>query len=141
MTSHPGATVSPSPPVNSPILPGGNTTAAPYTAIETAAGAGGALVSTAPDLATFIAALAAGQLISPDMLDAMAEGAANGDFGLGVDPFDTPAGVAFTHGGFIPGFMTRIGLIAETGDVFMVLGNDDTRDYDDLVTQIVASWN
>ena len=55
----------------SSILPGGDTTAAPYTAIETAAGAAGALVSTAPDLATFIAALAAGQLISPDMLDAM----------------------------------------------------------------------
>ena len=37
--------------------------------------------------------------------------------------------------------MTRIGLIAETGDIFIVLGNDDTRNFDDLVTQIVASWN
>ena len=26
-------------------------------------------------------------------------------------------------------------------DIFIVLGNDDTRDFDDLVTQIVASWN
>jgi hypothetical protein len=74
-------------------------------------------------------------------VDGCRQGVANGSFGLGIEPFDTPAGVAFTHGGFIPGFMTRVGVIAETGDVFVVAGNDDTRNLDDLVTQIVASWN
>ena len=73
------------------------------------------------------------------MLDAMTVDVADGNFGLGIEPFDTPASVAFTHGGFIPGFMSRIGVIAETGDVFIVLGNDDSRNLDDLVTQIIAS--
>ena len=128
------------PPVTgfSSILPGGDTTAAPYTAIETAAGAAGTLVSTAPDLATFITALATRQLLfSANMLDVMTLDVADGNFGLGIEPFDTPAGVAFTHGGSIPGFKSRIGVIAETGDAFIVLGNDDTRNLDDLVTQIV----
>ena len=49
----------------SPSLPGGDTNGASYHALETAAGAAGALVSNASDLATFIRGLAHGELL-PD---------------------------------------------------------------------------
>ena len=49
-------------------LPGGDTDGASYHALETAAGAAGAVVSSAGDIATFIRALAHGELVPADDL-------------------------------------------------------------------------
>lgn len=124
----------------SPSLPGGDTTSA-YRAIETAAGAAGALVSTAPDLAEFLGALADGRLLSPGALNAMTRDVATEQFGLGVFPSGLPSGGGFGNGGAIPGFAAFMGTDPETGDLFVILTNDDHRSLDDLATQLIAAWS
>jgi D-alanyl-D-alanine carboxypeptidase len=125
----------------SPSLPGGDTTADSYQAIETAAGAAGALVSTAPDLADFISALADGQLLSPEMFSEMTRDVASEGFGLGIFPFGLPSGVGIGNGGAIPGFATLMGIVPEAGDLFVILTNDDSRSIDDLATEIISTWS
>ena len=83
-------------------LPGGDTTAGSYRAIESAAGAAGALVSTAPDLATFITALANGQLLGTGTFNEMTRDIATEEFGLGLFPSGLPSGAGIGNGGAIP---------------------------------------
>lgn len=124
-----------------PSLPGGDTTANSYLAIETAAGAAGALVSTAPDLATYISALAGGQLLSPDTFTEMTRDVASEQFGLGIFPSGLPSGVGIGNGGAIPGFAAFMGIEPEAGDLFVNLTNDDSRRIDDLATKIISTWS
>jgi D-alanyl-D-alanine carboxypeptidase len=123
-----------------PYLPGGTTTAAPYTAIATVAGAAGGMVSNTHDLVTFITALTDGRLISATMLDAMTADTSNSQFGFGIEYIHTPAGVAYGKRGAITGYDCEIGIMVNTGDTFVILGNDDSRDMEDLVAQVTSSW-
>jgi D-alanyl-D-alanine carboxypeptidase len=73
------------------------------------AGAAGSLISTGPDMTRFVRALLSGKLLSRGLLAEMrttipAEG---GDYGLGIREYPLPCGgVAWGHGGNIPGFDT-----------------------------------
>jgi len=66
-------------------------------------GAGGALVSTAADVAAFYRALLGGRLLRPPQLAAMQRIPAGGRYGLGLIRFRTPCGIAFGHTGNVLG--------------------------------------
>ena len=71
-------------------LPGGDTSGESYRALETASGAAGALVSTAPDLAVFIRALAHGELLDHSLYAEMTNGLPDNGHTLGVFAADPP---------------------------------------------------
>ena len=80
--------------------------------------AGGGLVSTADDLATFYAALMAGELVTPALLTEMVttvparEGLA---YGLGIAEVTLPCGTAWGHQGEFPGYL-NFALTSRDGD-------------------------
>lgn len=114
-------------------LPEGTTDGGPYTAMETTAGAAGALVSTAPDLATFLRALAHGELLDAATYAEMTAGFPEAGHGLGLFPDDPPTATAITNNGAIPGFLASIRYDPATEDLVVVLVNDDSRRPDELV--------
>ena len=107
-------------------LPGGDTDGASYRALETATGAAGALVSSAPDLATFLRALAHGELLPADTYAEMTDGLDEG-WSLGVFPADPPSATGISNGGSVPGFTSYMQYDPATEDLFVLLLNDDTR--------------
>ena len=123
----------------SPYLPGGTTTGAPYTAIETAARLEGGIVSTTHDLVTFITSITDGRLLSAQMLDTMTPDTTTG-FGVGITSFDTPAGPALGMHGAITGYDCLVGVIVDSGDLFVILSNDDGRSINDLADQVIDAW-
>ena len=72
------------------------------TASASWAWAAGAIVSTAPDLSRFFAALLHGRLL-PDRLLALMRPPAGGRYGLGLAAFQTPCGIAIGHTGNLLG--------------------------------------
>ena len=111
-------------------LPGGNSDASPYLALETAAGGAGALVSTASDLATFLRALAAGELMSDESYTAMTAGLAADGTGLGI--FAGTTETAISNAGAIPGFTAYMEHDPVSGRTFILLANDDTHSVEPL---------
>lgn len=105
-------------------LPGGWTETMVYTSIETAAGTAGALVSTAPELVTFLLALADGRLVSQASLATMTQFSKPDGYGLGLFPVQFPGGQGFGHDGSTPGFITQMGIEPNSGAVFVILCND-----------------
>ncbi|OLF18490.1 serine hydrolase domain-containing protein [Actinophytocola xanthii] len=73
-----------------------------------AAGASGALVSTAPDLARFYRALLSGRLLSPaltrELLTTVPVEERDGGYGLGIFFVDTRCGTVWGHSGSFPGY-------------------------------------
>lgn len=76
---------------------------------------GGGLVTTPTDLVRFAKALFERDVLQPESLDAMLTSIARPDrrnddperaygYGLGISVAHTPAGVAYRHGGFFPGY-------------------------------------
>ncbi|MBA2283657.1 MAG: beta-lactamase family protein [Acidimicrobiia bacterium] len=120
-------------------LAGGTTDASPYTALETAAGAAGSLVSTVPDLATFIRALAHGELLSEATYEEMIDGLPAEGHSLGVFPSDPPTATGIANSGAIPGFTAYMQVDPATDDLLILLVSDDTRDVDALGTAVVAA--
>ncbi|MDT0167204.1 serine hydrolase domain-containing protein [Actinotalea sp. AC32] len=113
-----------------------------YRAMATAAGAAGGMVSTAPDLATFFTALASGELVGRDSLDRMTAFVPSDDgawygLGLGLVPF--PSGDGFGHGGDIPGYQSLAAVRPESGDLVVVLTNDENFPIVD-VERILTAW-
>lgn len=112
----------------SPSLPGGSSEASPYTALETAAGAAGGLVSTATDVATFIRALGDGALLPPDLFKAMVADLDGPDgAGLGVFAADPPSATGISNAGAIPGFVSYMHYDPAADDLLVMLLNDDGR--------------
>lgn len=88
-------------------------------------GAGGALVSTGPDLTRFVRELLSGKVIGPEMLAEMQKtvAAPGPDFGLGLREILLPCGgVAWGHSGNVPGFDTFTA-VAENGRAAFVVTN------------------
>jgi D-alanyl-D-alanine carboxypeptidase len=95
------------------------------TALETAAWAAGGMVSTAQDLTTFFRALAAGKLLPPAVLDEMTDFQGPAGIGLGLWRERLPTGPGYGHGGDLPGFRSFAAVRPESGDVLVVLANED----------------
>jgi D-alanyl-D-alanine carboxypeptidase len=74
----------------------------------TAAGAAGAMVSTASDLARFYRGLLSGHLLAPAQLREMKTtvyvAERNGGYGLGLYYLNTPCGTVWGHSGSFPGY-------------------------------------
>lgn len=103
----------------------GNSEGKSLHALETAAGAAGGIVSTAQDLTTFFHALAGGELLSAAAMDEMTDFRGRAGFGLGLWRVRLPTGPGYGHGGDLPGFRSFAAVRAESGDVLVVLANED----------------
>ena len=121
----------------SPSLPGGDTGGASYHALETAAGAAGALVSTAPDLATFIRALARGEVVPEATYADMVRGLPADGQALGVFASDPPSATGISNSGAIPGFVAYMQYDPTTEDLFVLLLNDDSRSPEALASELL----
>jgi D-alanyl-D-alanine carboxypeptidase len=92
-------------------VPASNGVPADVTALNpTAAGAAGAMISTAADLSRFYLALLGGQLLPPPQLAQMLTPfpVGNGGYGLGLDEWHTPCGTVLGHNGGIFGYFTDV---------------------------------
>lgn len=123
----------------SPSLPGGTTDAVPYRALETAAGAAGALVSTAADLSTFIRALAHGELMPSIAYDEMVKGLPAVGHSLGIFPSDPATPTGISNSGSIPGFRAYMQYDPATENLFVLLLNDDSRSPEQLGDALLAT--
>ena len=73
--------------------------------------AAGAVVANAADVASFYRALLSGRLLNPGSLRALKTTVTQGKgaeldarYGLGIERYVTPCGIAWGHGGNIPGY-------------------------------------
>ena len=115
----------------SPALPGGDTNGVSYHALETAAGAAGALVSNASDLATFIRALAHGELLPDTTYAEMIRGLPDNGQALGV--FVRPTlDDRHLEQRSDPRLHRYMQYDPTTEDLFVLLLNDDSRSPEQL---------
>lgn len=119
-------------------LAGGSTNGGSYRALETAAGAAGAAVSTAPDLATFIRALVNGELLPSAVYAEMTTGLPAEGETLGVFPSSPPSATGISNAGAIPGFSAFMQYDPATEGLLVLLVNDDTRSLDQLGADLTA---
>ena len=113
---------------------------AAYDSIASSAWSAGSLTSTTGELATFLEALFAGNLVSPDALDEMTEAGPDG-YGLGLGVLDHPSGTRFYgHDGGIPGFTSFAAFDPSTGDTVVVLSNNDEVVAPDIALDIIDNW-
>lgn len=117
-------------------LPGGDTNGTSYRAIESAFGAAGSLVSSAPDLAIFIRALAHGGLLDEPTYAEMTKGLPGEGYTLGVFAADPPTTTGISNAGNVPGFIAYMQYDPVTEDLFVLLLNDDTRSPEQLGTAL-----
>jgi D-alanyl-D-alanine carboxypeptidase len=111
-----------------------------YESIASGAWAAGALVSTVDELATFLTSLFDGDLISAQTLAQMTDTGASG-YGLGL--FAARLGdnePGYAHNGAIPGFSSTMGISQESGDMIIVLTNNDVLTADQVAPQIFSAW-
>ncbi|CAN5216954.1 serine hydrolase domain-containing protein [soil metagenome] len=120
-------------------LPGGDTAGASYRALETGAGAAGAVVSTAGDLATFLRALAHGDLLPDETYSEMTKGLPSQGESLGVFAADPPTTTGISNLGQINGFQAFMQYDPATEDLFVLLLNDDTRSPEQLGNDLIAT--
>lgn len=118
-------------------LPGGDSSVVSYRALETAAGAAGALVSNAPDLAIFIRALAHGELLDDATYAQMTRGLPDNGHTLGVFAADPATATGISNGGAIPGFTAYMQYDPATEGLFVLLLNDDTRSPEQLASSLL----
>lgn len=110
----------------SPVLaPDGHTESVSFHALETVAWTAGGLVSTAEDLTVFFRALSAGELLSAAAMDAMTDFQSQAGIGLGLWRVRLPTGPGYGHGGELPGYDSIAAVRPESGDVFVLLANED----------------
>jgi D-alanyl-D-alanine carboxypeptidase len=92
-------------------------------------GAGGSMISTGPDMTRFVRALLSGKVLSRDLLAEMRTviPADGGDYGLGIREYPLPCGgVAWGHGGNIPGFDTFTAVTKDGRSAFAVTNGRKT---------------
>jgi len=113
---------------------------AAYESISSSAWAAGALVATAEELQIFITALFNGELISAAALEKMTDTEANG-YGFGILATELGAGnPGFAHNGAIPGYSSMMGISPESGDVIVILTNNEALIADLLAPEILRDW-
>lgn len=102
----------------------GSTGAASYVSVATAAWTAGALVSSVEDLHVFLDRLLAGAIIPEAQVAEMFPSDENPEYGLGLPPGEQ-FGVG--HNGSINGFESSMQLDPGTGDMLIVVINNDQR--------------
>lgn len=114
---------------------------APYASFASSAWAAGALVSTTGDLAAFLDALFAGELLSDGRLAEMTATDPDG-YGLGLFAVSFgPQQPAFGHNGAIVGFTSVMALDPVSSDALVVLTNNDELVAEELAASILAAWS
>ncbi len=119
----------------SALTPSGNSFDQPYTSIAYGSWAAGGLITTTSELATFLDATLRGDLISVESRQSMMDGvdsvtayglglAAGSDFGVG-------------HRGSIVGFNSSAEIDLDTGEIVIVVVNNDSRN-PDVATSLLA---
>ena len=93
-------------------------------------GAAGGLVTDASDLDRFFAALFAGELLSPRLVDEMTQPAAGAlgawsGYGLGLARLPTPCGTGVGHSGVVDGYVSAAYTDRRTGSAVVLLVNTD----------------
>lgn len=119
-------------------------TGGPWTALETAEGPAGALVSTVPDLLVFADALFHGRLVEDSTLQMMvADGPFHPRFtnyGLGVEILRPDYRTTiWGHGGFLPGFKSVLWYVPSRDAVIVVLANDAQANPSDLAELVMRT--
>ena len=113
---------------------------ADYASIASGAWAAGALISTVGELATFLAALFAGNLISEESLTAMTSTDPDG-YGLGlVAAGFGPDQSGYGHNGAIFGYTSIMVTDPATGDAVIIATNNDELVADELAARIIENW-
>ena len=113
---------------------------ADYASIASAAWAAGALVSTVGELATFLAELFAGTLISDEGLTEMTT---TGPEGYGLGLFATSFGPdlsGYGHNGSIFGYTAMMAIDPATGATIVIVTNNDELISDRLAARILMHW-
>ncbi len=118
------------------------TESADDTAIVSTAWTAGAMRSSADDLAAFIEALAAGDVVSADSLAAMIDidpaSIETGGYGLGLLAVGVnPDEVGWGHGGGIPGGISFVAHFPDTGETVVILSTYEFVDLAGLLEAIL----
>ena len=98
----------------------------PYRPRPRAPSAAVGIVASAPEVAAFLEALSAGELIPDDLVQAMEADHTSVDFGhygMGLTLEQFPCGTGYGHGGNNPGFETAAWTVPELGRTVVVLAN------------------
>lgn len=105
-----------------------------YTSIETAAWAGGGLISSVSDLHAFFTALIQGQVISAGLIEEMTLG---DEYGLGLEIFDSSGQVIGHRGGDL-GSRVMVIHSAASSRTAVFLSTNDSFDFTTLINPTVA---
>jgi D-alanyl-D-alanine carboxypeptidase len=119
-------------------------TGRPWTALETAEGPAGAIVSTVPDLLVFGDALFRGRLLEDSTLwEMVADGPFHprfSNYGLGVEILRPDYRTTiWGHGGFLPGFKSVLWYVPSRDAVIVVLTNDTRANPTDLAELVMRT--
>jgi len=99
-------------------------------------GGGGGFVTNPGDLARWMALFCNGRAFPPSLLSEVMKGVPAGNLdlgqdaqsGLGVEIYQTPLGVAYGHGGFFPGYVSRVLYYPEHGLALAMQFNSSADD-------------
>jgi D-alanyl-D-alanine carboxypeptidase len=117
----------------------------PYASEATASGAGGAIVSTASDIARWGAALYSGGVLDPAYLASLVDTTATSRFkprvlyGLGVEALSVNGHQAWGHSGHLDGFKAEMVYVPDSGVTAVLLTNADWIDPLRAVAAIYAA--
>jgi D-alanyl-D-alanine carboxypeptidase len=116
----------------------------PWPALETSEGASGALVSTAPDLISFMEALAGGDLISESSLQEMTTPGVYSSrftsYGLGLEILQPNLETTvWGHGGFLPGYRSVVWYAPEHDLTIAILTNESQSRPDALAELLLRT--
>jgi D-alanyl-D-alanine carboxypeptidase len=109
----------------------------PNTSAVTVAWAAGAMVSSAPDLATWASALYGGRVVSPESVALMVDFGTVDDYGLGTRKHVFTGRTAVGHTGGIRGFSTAMWHLPAEGVTIVVLTNRGFVDPNRLTRDIL----
>jgi D-alanyl-D-alanine carboxypeptidase len=122
-----------------PGHPGSGIAGTPYEAVSSSAFAAGALVSTPNELLVFMKALLGGELVSNESLDAMTA-PQTVYYGLGMEIMDLDGSSTwFGHGGAIAGYRSIMAAHPETGEILIMVANNELLDVAEFARELLAS--
>lgn len=105
---------------------------------------GGGFVTTAGDLATWLAAICEGQAIPKrlwaDMTRGVAapENGAGSQYGLGLHIDSTAVGIAYGHGGYFPGYSTFMRYFPELGvSITLMVNSSSNQDFGGAMSDVL----
>ena len=111
----------------------------PTGAFVRAAGAAGALVSTADDVVAFAEALFGGRVVSPATLDQMIDGTTEprSGYGMGIATYPVGSTVVYGHNGRSVGFASSLRHDPLSGITVVVLANDGDAPTDEFAEDLM----